>query len=67
MSTPPLAQIRRLIAEGYTYGQIADATGLTTGQVAGLIHRHLKAEWAERPNPQSFRAWIGRRPVGGAA
>lgn len=63
MSAPPLARLRKLIAEGMSYSQLARATGLTGGQVAGLIRRRLAAEWAARPNPRSFRQQQGQRPV----
>lgn len=47
-----MARIRPLIAQGLSFGAIALATGLNRTTVAGLIQRHMKAEWQARPNPR---------------
>src|SRR5258707_14785593 len=42
-----------------TPGQLADATGLSTGAITGIVNRLARAGFVERaPNPSDGRSWL---------
>ena len=53
--------VREQIATGRSQTEIARALGLSKSVVVGICHRHLRDEWAARPNPRP--SLLPRNPV----